>query len=66
MSFKFESFDLYIVILWLLKLFCGLRATGTSLNITYKDSKKFGLGILRLIRILNFLEACTCLRNVFR
>jgi hypothetical protein len=35
-SFKFESLDLYIFILWVLKLFCGLRATDTTLNITYE------------------------------
>jgi hypothetical protein len=43
---SFESLDLYIVVLCLLKLLCGLRATGTSLNITYKGPKHFGHGIL--------------------
>jgi hypothetical protein len=31
-----------VFISWFLKLFCGLRATGTSLRITYKDPKQFG------------------------
>jgi hypothetical protein len=29
--------------LWLLKLFCGLRATGTSLNITYETQGNLDL-----------------------
>jgi hypothetical protein len=56
-SFKFESLDLYIFILWLLKLLYGLTATGTSLNITYEIQSSLDLEFFRLIRILNNLDA---------
>jgi hypothetical protein len=70
-SFKFESLDMNVFILWFLKLFCGLRATGTSLNITYKDPKQFGRELLpshpyfKLLGCLVLVSAMSSASDIF-